>query len=558
MNNTNLTLGRRFQKGFKFLRSFTCRLNSVVRLCSVVILLLVFVTANAGLVNAQTFSFKFGKKGGGNGEFNLPTSIVVDTQGNIFVADTFNHRIQKFNSKGEHLKSFGMLGSGDGQFNLPDGLAISKSGRLHIGDSKNNRIQVFGLDLVALIIRFGSVGVDDGQFFGGFLKLATDSLNNIYVLDPHLERVQKFSPNSTFILKFGNSGLTGPFQNTADIAIDRSDNIWVADRLGDQLQKFDSNGTHLLTIGTFRIIQRPISLATDSSNNLYVGFECGSIGKFDSDGKFILKLGIGGVCPNALAVDGQDNLYIAGSTQNDYFVQVYRADTDRDGLKGSFDLDSDNDGIPDSIESLSSPLGLGAEEAAQFQDSIVLDDPDGDGIPNELDLDSDGDGIPDVIEAEGVDEDGNGLIDDFTDEDQDGLADRFEDAPLPVPDTDEDGIADFLDGDADDDGATDVSEAGGMDDDGDGMLDDSLDEDGDGLADGVQTSAGGEPLPLLDLDSDGVPDFLDSDQATEGGGGGCTLASVNHTPSIPLYLLLPIVILSRRLWRGRSNWKTPE
>jgi hypothetical protein len=63
-----------------------------------------------------------------------------------------------------------------------------------------------------------------------------------------------------------------------------------------------------------------------------------------------------------------------------------------------------------------------------------------------------------------------------------------------------------------------------------------------------------DPLPLLDFDEDGVPDFLDSDEATGGedGGssGGCSIASAGATPSVPLYLLLPVFVVIRRLWSG--------
>lgn len=227
--------------------------------------------------------------------------------------------------------------------------------------------------------------------------------------------------------------------------------------------------------------------------------------------------------------------------QSNAVVCRWADDVDQDGVRNFSDIDADNDGIPNADEVFDAVIG---ESTTLAQQNEGLNNPDGDGIPNELDLDSDGDGIPDVIEAGGEDENGDGLVDDFTDEDQDGLADRLKAEPLKVPDTDEDVIPDFLDGDSDDDGATDVREAGGEDDDGDGMLDDSLDGDGDGLADSVE-DATGDPLPLFDIDGDGVPDFQDSTQST--GGGGCSVASVGSTSSLPLYLLLPVFVVIRRL-----------
>jgi hypothetical protein len=248
------------------------------------------------------------------------------------------------------------------------------------------------------------------------------------------------------------------------------------------------------------------------------------------------------------------NLYVADRA-NDR-IQVFGAlltstsDFDRDGIEDFLDLDVDNDGILNSDEMFAAGSAASIALAREEEDA---NDPDGDGIPNEFDLDSDGDGIPDAVEAGGEDENGDGLIDGFEDADQDGYADKLMDAPLPVPDTDEDGIPDFLDGDSDNDGVSDVREAGGVDDDGDGQLDDSLDEDGDGLADIVQTSAGGEPLPLEDRDGDGVADFQDSDQGT--GGGSCSIAPAGSAKSFPIYLLLPLLIVLRKIWR-RSNSDT--
>ncbi|WP_035846386.1 beta strand repeat-containing protein, partial [Crocinitomix catalasitica] len=179
-------------------------------------------------------------------------------------------------------------------------------------------------------------------------------------------------------------------------------------------------------------------------------------------------------------------------------------DTDGDGVDDSVDLDSDNDGIPDVAE------GDG--------------DTDGDGIPDYLDLDSDNDGIPDIIEAGGTDNDGDGLLDVFEDLDGDGLDDATDADPLPNPDSDGDGIDDTKDLDSDNDGTPDITEAGGTDVDGDGILDDLTDTDGDGFGDIVDTDDntipgggdGGISLANPDTDSDGVDDRIDLDSDNDG------------------------------------------
>jgi len=113
-------------------------------------------------------------------------------------------------------------------------------------------------------------------------------------------------------------------------------------------------------------------------------------------------------------------------------------------------------------------------------------------------------------------------------------------------DTDVDGIPNYLDLDSDEDGKSDLMEAGGSDADGDGMIDNFTDSDGDGLADSVDPDQGGTPLRPPDTDGDGVPDFLDPSDTS---GSGCSIVSAGATLSIPLFLVIPVFILIRRVWR---------
>lgn len=138
-------------------------------------------------------------------------------------------------------------------------------------------------------------------------------------------------------------------------------------------------------------------------------------------------------------------------------------DFDSDGVADSNDLDDDNDGIPDEIETTA--------------------DLDSDKIGNHHDRDSDGDGIPDLIEATGVDKDGDGILDlwdEWEDENSNGLHDEYEIEPLVerkningkvvwfshhernqiLVDQDGDGIPNFWDADSDNDGITDSIEIG--------------------------------------------------------------------------------------------------
>ncbi|MBN1952482.1 MAG: hypothetical protein JW801_14870 [Bacteroidales bacterium] len=144
-------------------------------------------------------------------------------------------------------------------------------------------------------------------------------------------------------------------------------------------------------------------------------------------------------------------------------------------------------------------------------------DSDGDGIQDRLDLDSDNDGIFDVYEAGGTDSDFNGMIDGFTDADGDGLSDNADDVnsgsgageitsgtPLPNSDTDSDGTPDFVDSESDGDLCFDTQEAGFTDGDDDGILGSSPVSVD---VNGVVTSGTGYSDPA-DLDGNGTDDFI--------------------------------------------------
>src|SRR5438876_663229 len=86
---------------------------------------------------------KWGSQGTGNGQFKNPSYVAVDSSGNVYVADSGNNRIQKFNSDGTFITKWGSTGTADGQFRGPDGFAIDSSGNVYVADYGNNRIQVF-------------------------------------------------------------------------------------------------------------------------------------------------------------------------------------------------------------------------------------------------------------------------------------------------------------------------------------------------------------------------------------------------------------------------------
>ncbi len=112
---------------------------------------------------AYFFITKWGSYGSGGGLFDKPSGVAVDGSGNVYVVDTYNHRVQKFTSDGTFLTKWGTLGSGDGQFNAPRGVAVDKWGYVYVADFGNNRVQKFK-GTGAFVTKWGSYGSGDGQF----------------------------------------------------------------------------------------------------------------------------------------------------------------------------------------------------------------------------------------------------------------------------------------------------------------------------------------------------------------------------------------------------------
>ena len=142
-----------------------------------------------------------GTSGSGDGQFLFPRGVGVDSSGNVYVAETGNHRIQKFDSNGTFLTKWGSQGSGDGQFDYPTGVAVDGSGNVYVEERDNDRIQKFD-STGNFLAKWGSQGSGDGQFQNP-TGMAVDSSGNVYVADRHNHRIQKFDSNGTLSHQVG-------------------------------------------------------------------------------------------------------------------------------------------------------------------------------------------------------------------------------------------------------------------------------------------------------------------------------------------------------------------
>ncbi|MCW5631897.1 MAG: hypothetical protein KIT17_01040 [Rubrivivax sp.] len=245
--------------------------------------------------------------------------------GAIYVADTGNNRIQKFDLSGNYVSQWGSYGSSDGQFNFPTCLAADSSGNVYVYDSDNHRVQKFDANGTWLLNIGGpGWGSGNGQLITnayGYAHcgLAVDASGYVYVADHGNYRVQKFDSNGNYVTQWGTYGTgNGQFDSPRGIGIDSSGNVYVADYDNDRVQKFSNTGTYISKFSTNGGNNPWGSVAVDSSGNIYVSFSSSwQIDKYNSSGTYqsnFCPYGTGnGQCmaPPLFAMDSSGNFWVA-------------------------------------------------------------------------------------------------------------------------------------------------------------------------------------------------------------------------------------------------------
>ena len=145
-----------------------------------------------------------GSPGEGDGQFRFPGCVAVDSQGRIVVADTFNDRIQVFDSGGDLLLTIGRYGFGEGELGTPQGVAVDREDRIIVADTFNHRVQVFD-STGRFLFAFGSPGSGDGEFDAP-RGVAVNADGQIVVADTGNNRVQVFDGSGVFLYQFGEPG----------------------------------------------------------------------------------------------------------------------------------------------------------------------------------------------------------------------------------------------------------------------------------------------------------------------------------------------------------------
>jgi sugar lactone lactonase YvrE len=228
-----------------------------------------------------------GVNGGWDGEnnlFNQPEDVAIAPSGNIFVVDTWNHRIQVFAPSGAYVRTLGVTGESgqdNAHFNGPRGVGFGPDGSLYVADGENARVQIFDANLtyIATLGVTGQPGSDNNHFV--FPEdVAVDSAGVIYVADGDAHRIQVFGANRAYLRTMGETNKSGwdfaHFDSPRSLVIDANRRLYVADGWNGRVQVYDEAGAYLTTIGggvSSRTgdLRATHSIAVDAAGNVYVG-----------------------------------------------------------------------------------------------------------------------------------------------------------------------------------------------------------------------------------------------------------------------------------------------
>jgi NHL repeat/Bacterial Ig domain len=220
----------------------------------------------------------------GTATFNDPEGLAVDSSGNVYVADSGNHKIRKIDTAGNvtTFSGTGAVGSNDGAFNVarfegPVGMAFDGNGNLIV--TSNNRIRrIDPAGTVVTIAGTGGYGFTDGFALGAKFSsptgVAVDGAGNVIIADLSNNRIRKLTPEGMVSTLAGNGvqnptdgpGATASFKFPYGVAVDGGGTVYVSDRGNNKIRKVLPDGTvsSYAGSGAYGVDDGPASTATFS------------------------------------------------------------------------------------------------------------------------------------------------------------------------------------------------------------------------------------------------------------------------------------------------------
>lgn len=191
--------------------------------------------------------------GTGPGQFNGPTDAAEAPNGDLYIGDYHNNRIQVFDKDLKFKFAFGKTGSGKGELYSPMAPRLDRKGeRLYVSDTGNNRVVVFNRN-GEYLFEFGRKAMPGEWGNGTFLQpfdIAISWKGEVYVTDPAMQLVQKFDLDGKFLRQWGGWGTKpGQFYKCKGIAVGSDGKVFVIDFGNHRGQIFTENGEFLAIFG---------------------------------------------------------------------------------------------------------------------------------------------------------------------------------------------------------------------------------------------------------------------------------------------------------------------
>jgi DNA-binding beta-propeller fold protein YncE len=279
------------------------------------------------------------------GQFNQPHGIAIGPDGSLYIADTGNHRIQRLAPDGTIIGSWGTKSPDgpdplsppigpEGTFREPWGVAIGPTGSVFVADTWNHRIQKFTAD--GQFITSWGAGIkqdlEDPYGFYGPRGIAVDGEGRVYITDTGNKRVIVFDGDGNFITQFGSAGFEpGQFDEPVGIAVDAEGAAYVADTWNQRIQILTPAGpgnyTPFLNWEVFAWNGKSMTnypyIAVNAQGHIFVTDpDSLRILEFTSDGKIVRFWGDGSAdesilnLPTGLAFDEEGGLWVTDSGNN--------------------------------------------------------------------------------------------------------------------------------------------------------------------------------------------------------------------------------------------------
>lgn len=350
-------------------------------------------TAGSGEIqkydSSGSFITQFGTSGSGNGQFDGLSDIVIDSDNNIYTIEINGARVQIFDSNGTYISQFGSNGSDNGQFDTARGIALDSSKNIYVADTYNDRVQKFdnsgtfieliGSDFSDALLAYSIAASADGGVYvphigqasgfgdnevrhysaaGNMLSAWNPSEQNYrtypYTLAVHsayIYNIVYFEDQVTAGLKIKKTDLSGNYITEWNLpendygfglAVDSQDNVYYFTGSTGRVYKYSSTGNLLNQFGAlgtgegeFAEQEYPFNtIAVDSQDNLYVADASNRrVQKFDSNGEFVFQFGSEGsgdgefMTAYNITIGPDDSIYV-GDYQEETGFRIQKFDSD--------------------------------------------------------------------------------------------------------------------------------------------------------------------------------------------------------------------------------------